>query len=186
MNTKIIGSTEKFINKFSENGRVKNELYKKLEANGYKEIRQRKVGSDKFVILASSNKGKVKSNMTLGIDMKKGMVQKETHNVKFMLMYDERLKEIVKIFSDIEGNIKKECSKARTYINGKLCESSINKKFGDGASFKKVLASDKKTLKEVEFKKSNGDFYKFAQKNDGTKVFDKSVNGQGYTFTTSK
>ena len=63
MSTKIIGATTKLFNNFTETGRLKNKMYKDLSEIGMREIRQRAVSKDKFVLMASKEKGCGKSNI---------------------------------------------------------------------------------------------------------------------------
>lgn len=163
MDTKIIGNLDILMNRFSKTGRFKNGIYKNLMQSGFKEIRERKIDSDKFVLMVSEGSSKKASNLTIGFDLKKGFVVKQSSNARAMVSWKEVWKNLNKTYKDLDGNVRKMVNLRRTYIQDNLVDSEKN----------------------IEFSKQNGDFYKFSGKN-GTHKYQSKVGEQSFEFTNKK
>ena len=178
MNTKIMNITNRFFNYFSKKGRVKNDLYKQLTEKGMKEVRVRNTGKDSFVMLASKTAGVGKSDMTLGVDINKGMVQKQTDDAIPMILFDKRLHSIDKFFMDLNGKVQKSINKVITYINGSF--NNVKTTTDVYGKYKKVLEKSK-ILENFSVDYNNGDFYHLKKDNLlGYKKYHKYFDGSEY------
>lgn len=162
MSTVIMGNVDRFINCFSKKGRVKNDLYKQLTQKGMKEVRVRNTGKDSFVMLASKTAGVGKSDMTFGVDINKGMVQKETKNSYFMSIINKKCHYIDKFFTDLNGFKQKYVNKVTTYINGSF--NNVKTTTDVYGKYKKVLEKST-TAERFSVDYNNGNFYHMKKDN---------------------
>ena len=184
MNTVIMSDANKFVNYFSKKGRVKNDLYKQLTEKGMKEVRVRNTGKNSFVMLASRNAGVGRSDMTLGVDITKGMVQKETKHSIVQSIIDEKRHFISKDFVDINDKIVKSIIKLKRYINGKLDNTKTVTEVPN--KYKKVIykSASSETVK-VDY--NNGNFYHMEKDNVlGYKKYHKYFDGSEYINVVEK
>ncbi len=186
MNTKIIGNYDRFINMFSKTGRVKNKMYKELYHNGMKEIREREISKDQFVLLASKQVKNGRSSMTFGVDMQKGYVQKETGLAKMMLPFDRYRSSIVKHFTDWQGNLIARLTKSKVFDNGKTVDSKIVKEIP--GKYAKVCETSVYTpvRRSVNVEYANGNKYAFAEYKTGHREYNRTVDGVEYSFSSKK
>ena len=92
MNTTVIGKFDRFVNNFTKKGRIKNKFYNALTDIGMDKVRIRNLDKDKFVMLASKDKGSVLDDIILGIDLKKKeYVRKNTEKSVDLLPFDKIL-----------------------------------------------------------------------------------------------
>lgn len=184
MGTVILGNFDRFINRFSKKGRVKNDLYKQLTDKGMKEIRVRDTGKDSFVMLASKNAGVGSSDMTLGVDITKGMVQKETEHPMVLSIIDKKQHLISKYFIDLNGRITKSITKLKKYINGKLNDTKITTDVPN--EYKKVIDKSA-SLESIKLDYNNGNFYHMEKDNIlGYKKYHKYFDGSEYINVVEK
>lgn len=184
MSTVIMGNVDRFINRFSKKGRVKNDLYKQLTEKGMKEIRVRDTGKDCFVVLASKNAGVGSSDMTLGVNINKGMVQKETGHTTTLSIIDVTQHSIAKYFMDLNGKMQKSVTKLKRYVYGKLNDTKIITEVPN--KYKKVI--DKSASSEsVKVDYNNGNFYHLEKDNVlGYKKYHKYFDGSEYINVVEK
>lgn len=184
MSTVIMGNVDRFINRFSKKGRVKNDLYKQLTEKGMKEIRVRDTGKDCFVVLASKNAGVGSSDMTLGVNINKGMVQKEIGHSTILSIIDETQHSIAKYFMDLNGRMQKSVTKLKRYVYGKLNDTKITTEVPN--KYKKVI--DKSASSEsVKVDYNNGNFYHLEKDNVlGYKKYHKYFDGSEYINVVEK
>lgn len=186
MNTKIIGSYDKFINTFSKTGRVKNKMYRELHSAGMKEIRERVISKDKFVLMASEHTGKGTGAMTFGVDMNSGYVQKQTQTAKIMTFFDKQRSGIVKHFTDWQGNLVRKLTKNKAFANGE----TIDAKTVTEIPGKYVKTSEMNIYtpvrRSVKVEYANGDKYSFAEYENGNREYNRTIKGVDYSFTTKK
>ena len=184
MSTVIMGNVDRFINRFSKKGRVKNDLYKQLTEKGMKEIRVRDTGKDCFVVLASKNAGVGSSDMTLGVNINKGMVQKETGHTTTLSIIDETQHSIAKYFMDLNGKMQKSVTKLKRYVYGKLNDTKTITEVP--SKYKKVI--DKSASSEsVKVDYNNGNFYHLEKDNVlGYKKYHKYFDGSEYINVVEK
>ena len=119
MNTKIINNVIKMKNSFTQAGRFKNQMYNDLYSAGMREIRERTIDKDRFVLMASKTTGKGKSDITFGVDLKKGYIQKQTELSRILTCYDKKLSLVTKFFTDMQGNLLRRITRKQTSVNGK-------------------------------------------------------------------
>ena len=184
MNTVVMDKTNRFMNYFSKKGRVKNNLYKQLTKKGMQEVRVRNTGKDSFVMLASRTAGVGKSDMTLGVDINKGMVQKETENSVALSIIDEKRHAVIKYFLDLNGYIQKSVNKVARYINGQF--NNVVTTTEVPHQYKKVLEKSANSEKfRVDY--NNGNFYHLEKDNIlGRKKYHKSFDGSEYLHVVEK
>lgn len=184
MSTVIMGNVDRFINRFSKKGRVKNDLYKQLTEKGMKEVRVRDTGKDSFIVLASKNAGVGSSDMTLGVNINKGMVQKETGHTTTLSIIDETQHSIAKYFMDLNGKMQKSVTKLKRYVYGKLNDTKIITEVRN--KYKKVI--DKSASSEsVKVDYNNGNFYHLEKDNVlGYKKYHKYFDGSEYINVVEK
>ena len=186
MNTKIIGRQERFFNRFTEVGRLKNKMYDKLNRIGMNEIRERKVSKDKFVLMGSRVLGKGFSDITLGVDAKKGYIQKQTNLRTIFKTMNMKVFEMIKIASDFYGNIESIMSLNKTLEKGKTKSSVL--KFEKVGKYKKIseFEADKNIKRTVEKEYLNGDFYKYNEFASGERRYCKKIKGKEYVFSNKR
>lgn len=178
MNTVIMNETNRFFNYFSKKGRVKNDLYKQLTEKGMKEVRVRDIGKDSFVMLASKKVGVGSSDMTLGVNINKGMVQKETGHSTTLSIIDETQHSIAKYFIDLNGKMQKSVTKLKRYVYGKLNDTKIITEVP--SKYKKVLEKSA-NLENFSVDYNNGNFYHLEKDNLlGYKKYHKYFDGSEY------
>ena len=180
MSTKIIGATTKLFNNFTETGRLKNKMYKDLSEIGMREIRQRAVSKDKFVLMASKEKGCGKSNMTFGVDLKKGYIQKQYTKSVALLCFDKRTATITKIFSDWKGNLLRRFDKIRVLINGKTFSTKSITEVPGKYTKRSEIGNEPKRNISINF--ANGNTYRFTEYENGQRVYNKNIDGVEYSF----
>lgn len=178
MNTVIMNKTNRFFNYFSKKGRVKNDLYEKLTHKGMKEVRVRNTGKDSFVMLASKTAGAGKSDMTLGVDINKGMVQKQTDKGFCLSIINQNLHYIDKFFMDLNGFTQKYVNRVTMYIGGSFNNVKTTTDVYD--KYKKV--SEKSAISEkISIDYNNGNFYHLEKDNLlGYKKYHKYFDGSEY------
>lgn len=113
MATKCISYFDKFINKYSRYGKMKNRIYKNLEKRGLSYITQRKAGYGRCVILGSKDQYS-RTGLAMKLDKRKGYIEEETSIAKLQYEYKENTT-LVKKYFDLSGNLKKTYSKIRRY-----------------------------------------------------------------------
>lgn len=184
MNTVIMGNFDRFVNRFTKKGRVKNDLYKQLTEEGMNEVRVRNTGKDSFVILASKIAGVGSSDMTLGIDINKGMVQKETSRAKVLTFTDKKLHSVARYFMDLNGKMKKSVTKIYATVCGNHNYTKITTEIPD--KYKKII--DKSASSEsIKIDYNNGDFYHMIKDNAlGYKKYHKCFDGSEYINIVEK
>ena len=184
MNTVIMGNFDRFVNCFSKKGRIKNDLYKQLTEHGMNEIRVRNTGKDSFVMLASKIAGVGSSDMTLGININKGIVQKETSHVRVLTFIDRKLHSVTKYFMDLNGKMKKSVTKIDGTVCGKHNDTKITTEIPD--KYKKII--DKSASSEsIKIDYNNGDFYHMIKDNAlGYKKYHKCFDGSEYINIVEK
>ncbi len=186
MNTKIIGTYDKLINRFSKTGRIKNQIYKELESAGMKEIRERTISEDKFVLLGSKQKGKGHSNMTIGVDLKKGYIQKESQMVKILTCFSKHKSSIEKYFTDWNGALQQKLSKYTSIVNGEIAETR-NVTEIPGKLVKTSETSIYSPIRRsVNVDYENGNKYSFTEHENGNRVYSRIMNGVEYNFSNNK
>ena len=184
MNTVIMSDANKFVNYFSKKGRVKNDLYKQLTEKGMKEVRVRNTGKNSFVMLASRNAGVGRSDMTLGVDITKGMVQKDTEHSTILSIIDETQHSIAKYFIDLNGKMQKSVTKLKRYVYGKLNDT---KTITEVPSKYKKVKEKSASLETVKLDYENGNFYHFEKDNVlGYKKYHKYFDGSEYINVVEK
>ena len=184
MSTVVMGNVDRFINHFSKKGRAKNDLYKQLTEKGMKEVRVRDTGKDSFIMLASKKVGVGSSDMTLGVNINKGMVQKETGHTTTLSIIDVTQHSIAKYFMDLNGKMQKSVTKLKRYVYGKLNDTKIITEVP--SKYKKVI--DKSASSEsVKVDYNNGNFYHLEKDNVlGYKKYHKYFDGSEYINVVEK
>lgn len=184
MSTVVMGNVDRFINCFSKKGRAKNDLYRQLTEKGMNEVRVRDTGKDSFVVLASKKAGVGSSDMTLGVNINKGMVQKETEHSTILSIIDETQHSIAKYFMDLNGKMQKSVTKLKRYVYGKLNDTKIITEVPN--KYKKVI--DKSASSEsVKVDYNNGNFYHLEKDNVlGYKKYHKYFDGSEYINVVEK
>ena len=183
MNTKIIGTYDRLVNRFTKTGRIKNQIYKELSNAGMKEIRERAFAEDKFVMLASRQKGKGRSNMTIGVDLKKGYIQKETQQSKILTCFSKHKSSIEKYFTDWDGILLRKLTKNTSIVNGEIAETKniteIPGKFVK-TSETSIYSPIRRAVR-VDYE--NGNKYRFSEHESGKRLYERIVDGVKYTFS---
>ncbi len=182
MNTKIITGTNRFINFFTKKGRTKNQIYNDLHEMGMREIRERNIAKDRFVLLASKVPGKGKSDITIGVDLKMGYIQKETNLSKFMTCFDKKISGITKCFSDWNGNLLRKVSQYKTFINGRTSASKIVTEVPE--KYTKTSETGGPVVKRLSIDYANGNKYAFSEYESGHRVYNKIIDGVEYSFAS--
>ena len=178
MSTVVMGNVDRFINRFSKKGRAKNDLCKQLTEKGMNEVRVRDIGKDSFVMLASEKVGVGSSDMTLGVNINKGMVQKETGHSTTLSIIDETQHSIAKYFMDLNGKMQKSVTKLKTYVYGKLNDT---KTITEVPSKYKKVKEESANLEKFSVDYNNGNFYHLEKDNLlGYKKYHKYFDGSEY------
>ena len=184
MSTVVMGNVDRFINCFSKKGRAKNDLYKQLTEKGMNEVRVRDTGKDSFVMLASKKVGVGSSDMTLGVNINKGMVQKETGHTTTLSIIDVTQHSIAKYFMDLNGKMQKSVTKIKRYVYGKLNDTKTITEVP--SKYKKVIDKSAST-ETVKVDYNNGNFYHLEKDNVlGYKKYHKYFDGSEYINVVEK
>src|SRR5574344_2143162 len=131
MKTHIVTSYTRAINALSEQGQIKNKIYDSILQKGkyenytqFHELRERKIGNDQYVILASRKKNDVLNDETFRVDLKKNTIlQKRTSAWGKTSKY----RQIVRSLYNLSGIIQKGTKVITEYVNHNIVNKS--KKF---------------------------------------------------------
>lgn len=179
MTVRITGLT-RIKNAFSEAGKRENGLIKGLKNDGYMATHKRIFdnGSVGFIVKVTENK-----NMILTL-LPNGLVKfkKSFKNFIFSLP-NKTSKTSVTVLQDFDGNVIKNTTKTRVYVDKKyykaLSSKSVKSDYLNGDAFTFIKNGDDITAQK---QLANGDKYIFKKENGLMEVL-KDIGGVNYAFT---
>lgn len=133
MKTYIVTSYTRAMNSLTEKGKIKNKIYDSILQRGkyenyaqFHELRERKIGNDQYVILASRKKDDVLNDETFRVDLKKNTIlQKRTSAWGKTSTY----RQVVRSLYNLSGIIQKGTKVITEYVNHNIVNKSKKYEF---------------------------------------------------------
>lgn len=199
MKTRIIGPVDKITNNFTKYGRERNNLISELKQIGINHIRERKLPNNSRVMVCYKDKASSRVEYAFKVNPDLSLEQKEYRSSTIFSPVRTVIKNISRIFADNKGKEIKQEEKIVKYINDVPVYTSYSVNKGNHSKKIQVAANQynltdtkgqagQSIRKITEFNEKKGNkinSYSCKEMTDGTRKYEKNIDGVEYSFTTN-